>query len=159
MATAIYENILRNRACAIIMSDNWILLAKQRAPTRKGPIWMPPGGGLIFGETLQTALKREVFEETGLLVEPGRLLWIHEFIEKPYHAIEFYFECSVAGGALKLGRDPERDSDDQILLDLKFISFKELASLNVYPRFLKNGIIKDGKMPFHLTHVISDAGV
>lgn len=155
MASDRYKNILRNRVCAIIISDNWILLAKQQAPTRKKPIWMPPGGGLQFGESLHTALKREVKEETGLLIEPVRLLWIHEFIEKPFHAVEFYFECSVAGGALKLGKDPERESGDQILLDLKFVSFEEIESMNVYPEFLKKEIIKNGKMPLNLTHLIS----
>jgi 8-oxo-dGTP diphosphatase len=159
LATSKYENILRNRACAIIVSDNWILLAKQQVPTRKEPIWMPPGGGLNFGESLFAALKREVFEETGLLVEPGRLLWIHEFIEKPYHAVEFYFECSVAGGELKLGNDPERGSETQILLDIKFVSFEEIASMNVYPFFLKNGIVNDGKIPLHLTHITSCTGL
>ncbi len=137
------------------MSDKWILMAKQQAPTRKKPIWMPPGGGLQFGESLHTALKREVKEETGLLIEPVSLLWIHEFIEKPFHAVEFYFECSVAGGALKLGKDPERESGDQILLDLKFVSFEEIASMNVYPEFLKKEIINHGKMPLNLRHIVS----
>ncbi len=137
------------------MSDKWILMAKQQAPTRKKPIWMPPGGGLQFGESLHTALKREVKEETGLLIEPVSLLWIHEFIEKPFHAVEFYFECSVAGGALKLGKDPERESGDQILLDLKFVSFEEIASMNVYPEFLKKEIINHGKMPLSLRHIVS----
>ncbi len=141
------------------MSDNWILLAKQQAPTRKDPIWMPPGGGVHFGESIQSALKREVMEETGLMVEPVRLLWIHEFIEKPYHAIEYYFECSVAGGTLKLGNDPERESGDQILLDLKFVSFEEIKSMNVYPEFLRNSMIKNDKIPLDMTHVVSGAGV
>lgn len=150
-----YKNVLRNRACAIVISDDWMLLVKQQVPTRKEPVWMPPGGGIQYGETIQSALKREVLEETGLMVEPVRLLWVHEFIEKPFHAIEFYYECSIAGGALKLGKDPERKAGNQILLDLKFVSFNDIATLNVYPEFLKEGIVSQGSMPLNLTHITS----
>ena len=151
----LYKNKLRNRACAVIVSNEWILLAKHNSPTRKNPIWLPPGGGIHYGETARDALIREVKEETGLVVEPTRLLWIHEFLEEPYHAIEFYFECSIAGGELKLGADPEHSPDNQILLDLKFIPFKETAGLPIYPEFLKESCKNSGKLPEHATHVIT----
>jgi len=138
-----FSNSLRNRANAIIVSDNSLLLLKLNLPTREYPVWMPPGGGVNFGETLEDALVREVKEETGLVVQPLKLLWIHEFLEKPYHALEFYFECSISGGMLKLGSDPEISENDQILLDLKFISADEAKELPVYPEFLRE-FISDG---------------
>lgn len=151
-----YQNTLRNRVCAVIISNNWVLLAKHNAPTRKKSIWMPPGGGVQFGESIQSALIREVEEETGLIVEPVRLLWVHEFIEKPFHAIEYYYECSVAGGALKLGKDPEHSKDDQILLDLQFIPFNEIEKLDMYPLFLKQCLNEGNALPKKIQHVISE---
>ena len=147
------ENRLRNRACAIITSENWILLLKHQAPTRKEPIWMPPGGEVLFGESLDSALRREVKEETGLYVEPNRLLWVHEFIEKPYHAIEYYFDCEVTGGTMELGRDPEYGDSDQILLELKFFPFIELASIPVYPEFLLYHFAESNDLPEYPVHI------
>ncbi|MCC5941626.1 MAG: NUDIX domain-containing protein [Balneolaceae bacterium] len=155
----LYKNKLRNRACAVIVSNDWILLAKHNSPTKKVPIWMPPGGGIEFGEPIKDALIREVKEETGLIVEPTRLLWVHEFLEDPFHAIEFYFECSIAGGGLKLGADPEHSSDNQILLDLKFIPFNNTDSFPIYPEFLKESCKNGGKLPDKIVHVITSPEV
>ncbi|MCC5907343.1 MAG: NUDIX domain-containing protein [Balneolaceae bacterium] len=153
MKDSIYKNKLRVRTGAIIISNEWLLLVKQNAPTRKKPIWMPPGGGVEFGETTEKALVREVKEETGLVVTPERLLWVHEFLEKPFHAIEFYYECSISGGTLKLGADPEHNPDQQILMALKFVPFSELVSLDLYPDFIKQSCIDNGKLPEHVTHL------
>jgi len=147
------KNRLRNRACAIITSGDWILLLKHQAPTRKEPIWMPPGGEVLYGESLDKALRREVKEETGLYVEPNRLLWIHEFIEKPYHAIEYYFDCEITGGTLELGRDPEYGESDQILLELRFFQFSELGSTHVYPEFLQYHFDESNDLPEYPVHI------
>lgn len=113
---------------------------------------MPPGGGLQFGESISFALKREVEEETGLYIEPLRMLWIHEFIENPYHAIEYYYECSVSGGILKLGEDPEHSKNDQLLLELKFVSFADIQQMPVYPVFLKEHCKPGKKLPSKISH-------
>ena len=147
------KNRLRNRSCALITSGDWILLLKHQSPTRKKPIWMPPGGEVLFGESLDMALRREVKEETGLYVEPNRLLWIHEFIEKPYHAIEYYFDCEITGGTLELGRDPEYDETGQLLLELKFFPFKELSSIPVFPEFLQYHFAESNDLPAYPVHI------
>lgn len=108
-----------------------------------------------MGETLETALTREVLEETGLKVLPEKLLWIHEFLEIPYHAIEFYFECSIVGGMLKLGSDPEISKDEQALLEVKFVSSDELATLPVFPEFLKNIFDGEHRMPDKVVRIVS----
>lgn len=133
-----FSNRLRVRACAVIQSGGNLLLLKHRSPTRSEPIWMPPGGEVLFGETIESALVREVSEETGLLVDPVRLVTVHEFIEPPFHAVEFYYECNLEGGMLKIGDDPELPADEQIILDLKFVSAEEAETIPLYPEFLYN---------------------
>ena len=90
-----------------------------------------------MGESLEEALHREISEETALQIEKKQLLWIHEFIEEPYHAIEFYFRCEVTGGNLRKGTDPELEVDQQMLLDLAFIPLNETKDLAIEPLFIK----------------------
>ena len=139
----------------MIAVDSSLLLLKQRVPTREDPIWMPPGGGVLVGETLESALTREVMEETGLKVLPEKLVWIHEFIETPFHAIEFYFECSIFGGMLKLGNDPELPDNEQMLLDVAFVSADKLPELPVFPEFLKTIFEGESRLPESVERVVS----
>lgn len=139
----------------MIAVDSSLLLIKQRVPTRENPIWVPPGGGVLVGETLESALAREVMEETGLKVLPEKLVWIHEFIETPFHAIEFYFECSITGGMLALGKDPELPDHEQMLLDVEFVSSDKLTELPVFPEFLKNIFEAENRLPDTVERFIS----
>lgn len=135
-----YKGILRVRVGGLIIHDDSLLLVKLQPPTRPHPIWMPPGGGVNHGEPLESALKRELLEEAGVEVETGRLCLVHEFIEPPYHAIEFYFRSMISGGNLQKGIDPERPGDMQILKDLKFFPFSDLSGIELYPEFLRSHI-------------------
>ncbi len=53
---------------AIILDGNRVLLVRRGQEPMKGE-WSIPGGALELGETLAAAVRREVFEETGLEVE------------------------------------------------------------------------------------------
>lgn len=50
-----------------------LLLVSQQHEGRE--IWMLPGGGIEEGEDAVKAAQREVFEETGLHVSVGDLIW------------------------------------------------------------------------------------
>jgi len=58
-----------------------------------------PGGGVDIGEPLQTALRREVMEETGISVKPEQLAFFAEefFYYEPndeaFHSLRFFYEC------------------------------------------------------------------
>ncbi len=137
MNSASYAGRIRARSCALVVENSKILLVQQRVPTRETPVWLPPGGEILLGESSRDAATRETAEETGLIVEPQGLAAVHEFLEPPFHAVELYFFAEVMGGDLITGIDPELGDDDQQILNVEFIPLKSLNSNVLYPLFLR----------------------
>ena len=118
------------------MKSDAILLAQVHSPVTDELVWMPPGGGLEFGESMADCLQREFQEETNLNIEVGQFIHINELVSPPYHAIECYFEVEKASGELALGKDPELPEEKQLLHDLRWISFSELDQISFVPQNL-----------------------
>lgn len=111
-----------------------------KSPITNEWVWMPPGGGVEFGESLEETLAREFLEETGLSISVKEQIHVNEVIEPPIHAIEFYFRVKKTGGSLSLGKDPESEEYEQILRNIRFFSRKELEKINSQPDFLKTKV-------------------
>ncbi len=90
---------------AVLIRDNAVLLVERAREPHKG-YWSLPGGAVETGETLAEAVRREVREETGLLVEPLAVVEIFERILRDaqgrteYHYVLIDYVCTVAGGDL-----------------------------------------------------------
>ena len=122
----VFGNHLRMRISGICIVEESILLIKHLSIGPKGILWAPPGGGMIFGQSITDTLKREFLEETGLIVEVGSLILVNEFLETPLHAVELFFKVNIIGGNLIKGSDPEISSENQIIAEIKFFPFSEL---------------------------------
>jgi 8-oxo-dGTP diphosphatase len=66
-----------------------------------------PGGGIEYDETFSQGLEREVFEETGYLVEVGSPIAVHSFTVRgggrdgrPYKSVRLIFSAVIVGGRL-----------------------------------------------------------
>lgn len=66
---------------AAIFRDGRVLLVRRARPTVR-PVYTLPGGVVEAGETLHEAVRREVQEETNLVIEPGPLAGHREFIQR-----------------------------------------------------------------------------
>lgn len=85
-----------------------ILLTWYNGEGSHEPGWSLPGGGVDYGETLEEAVVREAYEETGYHVEVGAPLttqaWGHRRgtsrSTKPYKAVKVLFEAVITGGEL-----------------------------------------------------------
>lgn len=119
---------LRTRVNGILIEDNKILMVKHLMGEGKF-FWSTPGGGMKFGANAMDNLKREFLEETGLEIEVSDFLFVNEFLNPPLHAIEHFFLVKRINGIAVLGKDPELSGENQILNEIKWMSFEEISSL------------------------------
>jgi 8-oxo-dGTP diphosphatase len=79
---------------AVALLDDALLLVRRGRGPAAGE-WSVPGGRVERGETVHTALVREVFEETGLEVVVDRFLGWVERIDDAYHFVILDFAVTV----------------------------------------------------------------
>ena len=90
-----------------------MLLVERGKEPLKG-YWSLPGGMVETGETLHEGVKREILEETGLLIEPLRIAEVFERIMRDaegkaeYHYVLIDYLCAVTGGIVCAGDDVSR---------------------------------------------------
>lgn len=117
---------LRTRVNGVLIRDDKILMIKHMMGKGKF-LWNVPGGGMKYGSSAAENLKREFLEETGLLVEVSNFLFTYEYLKKPLHAVELYFEVKEVGGDLQMGTDPELALDRQLITEIGFLNIENLA--------------------------------
>ena len=129
---------LRVGCAAIIFNDVGELLLTQRADNTQ---WCLPSGGMDPGESVTETAVREVFEETGLVVEVTALIGVysspHMMTVYPdnnrVQIVSLTFACNILGGDLGLS-DETLDvgffSSDETL-DVGFLSREEIKALDV----------------------------
>ena len=93
---------------AVLIEDGKILLIQRGRPPGEG-LWAVPGGKVHLGETMADAVQREVFEETGLQIRPGPVVWAGDSIgpgaPPAWHYCLVDFLCEVESGDLQAADD------------------------------------------------------
>src|SRR5712692_8214105 len=88
---------------AVVIDGNSVLLVRRANEPLKGE-WSLPGGAVELGETLEAAIAREVYEETGLSVEVGPIVDVLDRIRfdddlRPrFHYVLVDFVCRSSAG-------------------------------------------------------------
>ena len=87
---------------AIVERHNKVLLIKRAIPPGLGK-WTFPGGYMNRGETTVDATKREVKEETGLVIRVEDLLGIYSFPGRP--VVIIVYRATIQEGALRINAE------------------------------------------------------
>lgn len=94
--------------------------------------WLTTGGHLEAGESHRDAAIRELFEETGLVIdEPGAVIWAHDFVAErspgffANHHEEFYVQRTTRFAPSHADWTPEERLD---ILDERWWSLAELRA-------------------------------
>src|SRR5512141_1771740 len=105
------EGELRVGSCAVIFDENRekVLLTKRS----DNGLWCLPGGKMEPGETIEECCAREVFEETGLVIETSRLIAVYSNRDQlvvykdgtKVQIIVLSFEAVITGGELGLSSE------------------------------------------------------
>ena len=108
---------------AVVTDGQGRLLMIKRGHEPGAGLWSIPGGRIEPGETDAEALVREMLEETGLAVEPGRLLGRVQRRGPGGAVIDIRdYAATVVGGTLRAGDDAA---------DVRWVAATELDSLEI----------------------------
>ncbi len=124
------ELSFRPSAYGIVIKNGKVLLSRQ---------WDGydfPGGGFEKHETIEQALIREVWEETGLKVKPGRLVYATTsffkppFIEAFWNCQLLYYLCTNPQGKISTAHFDEYER--QYAQSAEWVDLKRLPKLRFY---------------------------
>jgi 8-oxo-dGTP diphosphatase len=108
---------------AVVKDAQGRLLLIKRGHEPGAGLWSLPGGRIEPGETDAEALVREMLEETGLTVEPGRLIGSVKRPGRGGDVIDIRdYAATVISGTLRAGDDAA---------DARWVSEADLGSLAV----------------------------
>ncbi len=111
---------VRTIAVGVLIQNGWVLAEAYRGHGDSGPFLRAPGGGVIFGESADEAIRREFTEELGVHLEHARLLGVTENIfdahGKRGHEIVFAYaiRCPDLEALPRTDRLPVRDADTDV---------------------------------------------
>ncbi|KKP35851.1 MAG: hypothetical protein UR26_C0002G0151 [candidate division TM6 bacterium GW2011_GWF2_32_72] len=145
----------RLAASGIILHQNKILLVRYKN-SDSGTFLVGPGGGVNPEEDLYQALIREVKEETGLQVRPGKMLFVEDLLSSRWRMLKIWFLCSVESGQLT----ETADAKDEGIIEVNWYDKEQLENEIVYPKNLLtldwNDLVIDKIKTEYLTLTVTD---
>lgn len=148
------KKAFRYRAAAIIIEDGCVLFARNEVDD----YYYSVGGAVHMGETSEEAVKREVFEETGVRYEVDHLALIHEnfFIGTSglkgvdFHEVTFYYMMKPMG---KRDFTSESTTMSGVKETMLLVPIDELDKCKAYPTFMKEFLRSEHN---GVEHIITD---
>lgn len=127
-----HSSMYKVRATGVLIENNSLLLVNQKLSNNKN--WSLPGGRVEPGETLEQALIREMKEETGLDVEPIRMLYVCDVEASANTVLHITFLTKRIGGEITL---PTNEFDENPIHDVRFIPIAKLTEYGISEKFIE----------------------
>lgn len=124
----------RISAGVLIVQDGKVLMVRHVKP-KAYDFWVAPGGGALEGEDLVATAKREAWEETGLLVEVQKLVYLEEFTSPTVRHCKAWFLARVTGGELSWDR---KEATEEFIVEARFLSREEMRGKEPFPAVLRD---------------------
>ena len=127
------------RVTVVVEHQGNILLIKEKKSSGEG--YSLPGGKVEFLESIADAVRREVQEETGLLVEMERVLWVDERMDpagEGKHTIGIAVLARLAGDVTTPA--PGGVEDEQIEW-AGWITLEEWKTIPLHPDAVRERVI------------------
>jgi 8-oxo-dGTP diphosphatase len=139
---------------AIITDEAGRILLLRRGKSEYGAgEWCLPGGKVDYGQRVEDAVAREVFEETQLKVVEAKFLFYQDSLALKtggMHCVNMYFECRVQG---EIVLNPESSEYAYVApADLKnyHIVFRNDEGIGSYIGITENKLTRPVKNPFQV---------
>jgi 8-oxo-dGTP diphosphatase len=127
----------------LVINDNKILLGLRKGHHGDG-CWQLPGGHIEYGETVEDAARREVTEETSLVIGPlEKGPWTNDvFINEHKHYITVFMKGAYIDGQAKV-LEPEKCEkwcwfDFNSLPNPLFLPLKQLTHTDYWHHIINN---------------------
>ncbi|MBW2966521.1 NUDIX domain-containing protein [Candidatus Woesearchaeota archaeon] len=129
----------------MILRDGKILLGKRHEDPEKADselhgegTWTMPGGKIEFGESFEECAKREVLEETGIILGKTKLISITNDAVKDAHFVTLGMLCEDFNGEAKV-MEPEE------ITEWKWFDLNDLPKPMFFPaeKIAKNYLTKE----------------
>ncbi len=123
----------------IIHPDKGVVLVERRNPPHG---WALPGGFVDYGESVESAARREALEETGLEVGDLRLLGVYSDPQRDprFHTMSTVFVARPLSDALPCGGDDAKNAQFFPLHALPPLAFDHRQILEDFIRNLRSGV-------------------
>jgi len=93
--------------CALLLNSQGLVLLGKRKNSYKSGYYGLPGGRVEVGESLESAIKREILEETGVEVDHCKYVGVVRETQDGYDFIHFVYVVKNVGYQPKL-MEPEK---------------------------------------------------
>lgn len=140
----------RIAAGVIVEHEDRILLVHHHKPGVYD-FWVAPGGGAEGHEDLRDTARREVFEESGLHVEPQQIAYIEEFTTPQLRECKVWFIGHWVGGELNVSNGK---AGAEHIVAAAWLHLSEFQGRQVFPPMLHSDYWVDKASGFALPRYV-----